>query len=383
MIAVGIEDRRHGAASPSGGWRVPAQPDPHRLAIEIQSASHAGDRGAGFGQPPELGVPSPTRRVRRPLPNLDRRRRPRSSRRSPRRLDLLTDARTTGGADRAMMMGDDRTQGDAEVTQQVEAIEDVLGLRCARACALGEDVGAVAGDDLDARVGAQPRGDAPGVPVGQEIEDGVTFEVDDHRAVAAPAPPGPLVDADDARLGLPRQRRRTHEAQEGIAAHRHRETMRHTGGGRTPEGETEMALEHAQPLGSAGVTDGDVTDALAEGPPQAGWVRAAEATEPEAQADGPALPGQIGEGALAVTVLAARGRSTGGTARRPRTGDDAHDERVGRRLDADDGQAIGQEGQETAGRSVLRKADLRRWGTSRRPAHCATRSAEEPVFNAR
>ncbi|GJE15232.1 hypothetical protein FOHLNKBM_6312 [Methylobacterium longum] len=79
--------------------------------------------------------------------------------------------------------------------------------------------------------------------------------------------------------------------------------MRHTGGGRTTEGETEMALEHAQPLGSAGVRDGDVTNALAEGPPRAGWVRTAEASQPEA--DGPALPVQIGKGALAMTALAA------------------------------------------------------------------------------
>jgi len=227
---------------------------------------------------------------------------------------------------------------------------------------------------------AQPRGDAAGVPIGQEIEDGVTFEVDDHSAVAAPAPPGPLVDTDDARLGLCRQRRRTHEAHKGIATHRHRETMRHTGGGCTAEGETEMTLEHAQPLGSAGVSDSDVTDALAEGSPRTSWVRTAEASRPEAQVDGPALPRQIGEGALAVTVLAARGRSTGGTARRTRTGYDAHDEWVGCWLDADDGQTIGHEGQNTAGHGVLRKADLRRWGTSRWPAHFATRSAEEPYI---
>ncbi|MGU3661029.1 hypothetical protein [Methylobacterium fujisawaense] len=32
-----------------------------------------------------------------------------------------------------------------------------------------------------------------------------------------------------------------------------------------------MTLEHAQPLGSAGVSDGDVTDGLAEGPPRTSW----------------------------------------------------------------------------------------------------------------
>ena len=117
---------------------------------------------------------------------------------------------------------------------------------------------------------AQPSGDAPGVTIGQEIEDGVTFEVDDHGAIAAPAQPDPLVNPDDAGLGLCRQRRRTHEAHEGIATHGHRETMGHTGGGCTTEGETEMTLEHAQPLGSAGVSDSDVTHTLGEGPPRAG-----------------------------------------------------------------------------------------------------------------
>ena len=39
--------------------------------------------------------------------------------------------------------------------------------------------------------------------------------------------------------------------------------------------------------------------------------------------------------------------------------------------------------QDTAGHGVLRKADLRRGGTSRRPAHFATRCAEEPDFGAR
>ncbi|MGU3480056.1 hypothetical protein [Methylobacterium sp. D48H] len=65
-----------------------------------------------------------------------------------------------------------------------------------------------------------------------------------------------------------------------------------------------------------------------------------------------------------------------------RFGYDAHDERVGRRLDADDGQAIGHERQDTAGHGVLRRADLRRWDTSRWPAHFATRSVEEPDFGA-
>lgn len=61
------------------------------------------------------------------------------------------------------------------------------------------------------------------------------------------------------------------------AVHQLRETLRYLGSGRTVEGETEMAKKHAQRRGSAAVSDGDVTAAVAEDPPRAGWVCTAKA----------------------------------------------------------------------------------------------------------
>lgn len=127
---------------------------------------------------------------------------------------------------------------------------------------------------------AQPASDAGGIPIRQEIDDGVPFEVDDHGAVAAPALPSPLVDADDARFGADRYGRSTHEAQERVAAHWHGKAMGQAGSGRTAQREAEMPLEFGQPLGPAGVRLG-VIHALAEGPPRAGRVQTAEASQPK------------------------------------------------------------------------------------------------------
>ncbi|SDA34596.1 hypothetical protein SAMN02799622_05865 [Methylobacterium sp. UNC378MF] len=96
-------------------------------------------------------------------------------------------------ADSGVMASDDGVQREAEIAQEVEAIKDLLGLRGTGAHALGEDLGAVAGDDLDTEMSPQPPGDTDGIPVSQQIDDGMPFEIDDHGPVAPPASPSPLV----------------------------------------------------------------------------------------------------------------------------------------------------------------------------------------------
>ncbi|KZC00193.1 hypothetical protein AU375_03588 [Methylobacterium radiotolerans] len=68
-------------------------------------------------------------------------------------------------ADSSVMASDDGVQREAEIAKEVEAIEDLLGLRGTGAHALGEDLGAVAGDDLDTGMSPQPPGDNDGIPV--------------------------------------------------------------------------------------------------------------------------------------------------------------------------------------------------------------------------
>lgn len=100
--------------------------------------------------------------------------------------------------DHGVLAGDRFLQGLAQVAQQVPSIEDMHRLGRALLDALGIHLGPIAGDDLDPGMAPQPVGDRLGVAIGQEVRDGSSFQVDDDRAVAQPAPPRPLVDGDHA-----------------------------------------------------------------------------------------------------------------------------------------------------------------------------------------
>ena len=87
----------------------------------------------------------------------------------------------------------------AEVAEQVPSIGDLDGIRGTLPDAIGVGAGMIAGDDLDARPVPQPGGNGGGLAVGQQIDHPVGLDVDRHRAVAAPAPPGPVIDSEDTR----------------------------------------------------------------------------------------------------------------------------------------------------------------------------------------
>jgi hypothetical protein len=183
--------------------------------------------------------------VRDPFPSFKRRRRSRCCGSSPNLRAHTIEHSATCHADSGVMASDDGVQREAEIAQEVEAIEDLLGLRGTGAHALGEDLGAVAGDDLDTGMSPQPPGDTDGIPVRQQVDDGMPFEIDDHGPVAPPASPSPLVDPDDARLRAIWHGRRAHEAQERVTAHRHGEAPCQASGGSAAESEAEMSLKIA------------------------------------------------------------------------------------------------------------------------------------------
>jgi hypothetical protein len=97
--------------------------------------------------------------------------------------------------DRCVMPADDCLDGLTEVSEKMPAIEDVDGVGCTPAHAVGIDVGAVTGDHFDAGVISQPRRDGVGLSVRQEVDDPIALQIDQDRAVAATAPPRPLIDA--------------------------------------------------------------------------------------------------------------------------------------------------------------------------------------------
>lgn len=86
------------------------------------------------------------------------------------------------------MAGDEAFDGFAEVVPDMPFVGAVLGLRGAGASALGEERRAVAADDLDAGVVAQPGGQGPGLAVGQQVQGLAGLAVDQDGAVPAALP---------------------------------------------------------------------------------------------------------------------------------------------------------------------------------------------------
>lgn len=82
----------------------------------------------------------------------------------------------------------------------MEAVGDLDRLWGATCRRIGVGARAVATHDGDARVGGQPFGDLVGVALRQQRGDAMAFQINDNRAIADALAPGPLIEANDARV---------------------------------------------------------------------------------------------------------------------------------------------------------------------------------------
>jgi hypothetical protein len=87
----------------------------------------------------------------------------------------------------------------AEVAQQMPPVRDLDSIWRSLPDAVGVDAGAVTRDDLHPRVPLQPRRQALGPAVRQQVEDPVLLQVDEDGPVAVTAPPRPIIDPEHAR----------------------------------------------------------------------------------------------------------------------------------------------------------------------------------------
>ncbi len=102
-------------------------------------------------------------------------------------------------------------------------------------------------------------------------------------------------------------------------------------------------MDVAQALRAPGVGLRDLRKALAEGALAAVWVPASKAVQPDPQADGSSLRGQIGEPPPVATADAGRGELAGGTARGCRLGRGQDDDVLGSGRDRGDVRPSGHE----------------------------------------
>lgn len=194
---------------------------------------------------------------------------------------------------RAAMIGADRVSDDLRFLHVLTGqphIRRRAGDRLAIAAA------AVSRHDLDLGASRHPGLDGGGLAVGKHIDDLAPLQVADDAAVAMPALPRPVVDADHPRRRPRLRRPRPDGPQQRVLAHRQQQASGQPLAGTAAEREAEMMDDGLQPRRAAGVGGDDVlAEPLGEDLPRADVVAASEPPHGERDPDAPAVRRQIGE----------------------------------------------------------------------------------------
>ena len=104
-----------------------------------------------------------------------------------------------GTTSRSAVFVGEALHGITEVPEQVPSVGDLNSSGRTLPNPVGISASPITGDDLHARMLAQPGGHRCGFPIRQQIDDIVRLEIHHHRAVAAAPPPGPVVDSQNPR----------------------------------------------------------------------------------------------------------------------------------------------------------------------------------------
>ena len=182
----------------------------------------------------------------------------------------------------------------AAILQQMPPVRDMDGIRRAAATAIGVAGATVAGDHLHAGVGLQPGCEAVRLAVGQQVNDGMAFQVNEDRAVALPSFPRPVVNPEHARCrGGRRRRATTDEAEQGGAAHGRADPLGQARASLAAERQADVVLQAAQARRPLGMWPGSSGQALGEDAMLAAWPSAAQPAHLHLDLHAAALPGQV------------------------------------------------------------------------------------------
>ena len=162
-----------------------------------------------------------------------------------------------------------------------------------------------------------PRGQCFRLPVGQEVHDAVALQIDQDGSVTVATAPSPVINGKGAgrRRGRLPGGRSCH-AQQRIGANRHGEAAHQSRSGFAAEGQRDMALQTAEPLGPAGGDRSDVLEALSKRSAGAGEIATPEPADSHSDRHGSALPGQVAELAEVAAMDPLRRQTASGTVSR-------------------------------------------------------------------
>ena len=148
----------------------------------------------------------------------------------------------------------------------------------------------------------QPGGQGLSPAVGQQVDDPVTLQVAQDRAVALALAPGPVINTQDTgrRQGL--QRRLTDAAQQGRGADRDRHRARHACSSIAAQCQGDGVVQGTKAIGVASSRLSDGRRVFGERPFPADGVDAAEAADAYPQNKLTSQTGNVADAAVVVAV---------------------------------------------------------------------------------
>jgi hypothetical protein len=135
----------------------------------------------------------------------------------------------------------------------MKAVDDLRGIRCAPANAVGIELTAIAADDGDSRMLPQPGRERHGRAARQEVHDPMRRQIDQERAIAMASSPGPLVHPDGLQGWGGKDRGCPHQTQEGGRTGGQSQARGEPGSGVPAEGKADRLQGRDQAPGFAGV----------------------------------------------------------------------------------------------------------------------------------
>jgi hypothetical protein len=97
-----------------------------------------------------------------------------------------------------MVTANDSLNRVTKIAQQMPPITHLNRIRCPLTDAVRVGTGPIAGNNLDPGMLTQPLSEAVSLPIRQQVDHRITFQIDQNGPIPAAPAPGPVVNRQDA-----------------------------------------------------------------------------------------------------------------------------------------------------------------------------------------
>ncbi len=196
-------------------------------------------------------------------------------------LGELSPAQSCGRGPARAVGGDFLARGVAQAAPEMPSVGDLDRVRQRVSHGLGIRGRAVLAHDFDSRMGSQPFGHYLGAASGQHVDPGTGVGIDQHGGVVTPSAQGEVIDPQNRRHRVIRQRDAHQDPHSGVPPDRDPESWQQPGGGPASQLTHDAADLLTEPNGASLLSLDHTRHLLPERPARALRDQATHPTDPQ------------------------------------------------------------------------------------------------------